>query len=195
VDEIVQRAIAKWPNVPAVFGWLSLDSRGNWAIKGERIQNRVITDFIGRNYGSDTDGRWFFQNGPQKVFVTLEYTPWVLRTQDPDSASLATHTGIPVPPPTAAWLDEEGRLLIEFDGQIGLIHDHDLAALVPRICDRAGRPLDDPALLIGQSTVVGDAWLRLVNGNVQLGKIWKQELPVRFRFDPDPRPAPGAPEC
>ena len=65
MDEIVQRAIAKWPNVPAVFGWLSLDGRGNWAIKGERVHNKVITDFIGRNYGCDSDGRWFFQNGPQ----------------------------------------------------------------------------------------------------------------------------------
>ena len=195
MDEIVQRAIAKWPNVPAVFGWLSLDSRGNWGIKGERIQNRVITEFIGRNYSCDSDGRWFFQNGPQKVFVTLEYTPWVLRTQDPDSVRLVTHTGIPIPPPTAAWLDEGGRLLVEFETQIGVVHDHDLAALVPHICDREGRPLDDPSLLIDQAAVVGDAWLRLANGEAQLRKIWKRELPVRFGFDPDPRPAPGEPEC
>jgi len=195
VDEIVQRAIAKWPNVPAVFGWLSLDSRGNWAIKGERIQNRVITDFIGRNYGGGSDRRWFFQNGPQKVYVTLEYTPWVLRTEDADSVRLVTHTGIPVPSPTAAWLDEGGRLLIEFETQIGVVHDHDLAGLLPHICDREGRPLDDPALLIGQAVVVGDAWLRLANGDVQLGKISKRELPIRFGFDPDPRPMPGEPEC
>ena len=26
-------AMAKWPNVPAVYGWLSLDRRGNWLIR------------------------------------------------------------------------------------------------------------------------------------------------------------------
>jgi hypothetical protein len=195
MDEIVQRAIAKWPDVPAVFGWLSLDSRGNWAIKGERIQNRVITDFIGRNYGCDSEGRWFFQNGPQKVFVTLEYTPWVIRTQGLDKASLVTHIGTSVSTPNAAWLDEGGHLLIEFEAQIGLVHDHDLAALVPYICDEQRRPLEDPTVLVSAASEPGHAWLRLATGAVQLGKIWKQELPSRFGYDPDPRPAPGEPEC
>jgi len=40
VDEAVLRSIAKWPNVPAVYGWLKLDRRGNWLIKGERIANQ-----------------------------------------------------------------------------------------------------------------------------------------------------------
>ena len=195
MDEIVQRAIAKWPNVPAVFGWLSLDARGNWAIKGERIQNRVIRDFIGRNYGCDSAGRWFFQNGPQKVFVSLEYTPWVLRTQDPDSARLVTQTGISLSTPKAAWLDEDGRLLIEFEGQVGVVHDHDLAALVQYIHDEQGRPLEDPTVLLSAASIPGHAWLRLAGGAVQLDNIWSHELPSRFGFDPDPRPAPGEPEC
>jgi hypothetical protein len=193
MDEIVQRAIAKWPDVPAVFGWLSLDSRGNWAIKGERVQNKVIRDFIGRNYSCDSDGRWYFQNGPQKVFVTLEYTPWVLRTEGPDSARLITHTGTSVSTPKAAWLDDGERLLIEFEGQIGVVHDHDLAALVPRICDLDGQP--DDSLLLGEAGGPGGAWLLLANGRVPLGKVWKQELPTKFGFNPDPRPAPGEPEC
>jgi hypothetical protein len=195
MDEIVQRAIAKWPDVPAVFGWLSLDSRGNWAIKGERVQNKVITDFIGRNYSCDSDGRWFFQNGPQRVFVSLGYTPWVLRAEGPDGAKLITHTGILVSTPKAAWLDDGGHLLIEFEGQIGLVHDHDLAALVPHIYDKQGRPPDDPTILMSAAPELGHVWLRLANGAVQLGKISKEELPSRFGYDPDPRPAPGEPEC
>jgi len=39
MDEVVVRSIAKWPGVPAVYGWLELDRRGGWRIKGERIGN------------------------------------------------------------------------------------------------------------------------------------------------------------
>src|SRR3990170_3644456 len=34
IDDIVIRAMAKWPNVPVVYGWLALDRRGQWSIKG-----------------------------------------------------------------------------------------------------------------------------------------------------------------
>ena len=44
MDEIVIRGMLKWPNVPSVYGWLSLDRRGSWTIKNvsgrfERIAN------------------------------------------------------------------------------------------------------------------------------------------------------------
>ena len=78
MDEAVARSMARWPNVPAVYGWLSLDRRGNWRIKGERIGNAALRDFIARNYLADERGCWFFQNGPQRVFVELAYTPLVV---------------------------------------------------------------------------------------------------------------------
>ena len=59
MDDIVLRGMAKWPDVPAVFGWLSLNRRGQWLIKGERISNPGVTAFIGRNYEHDEQGRWF----------------------------------------------------------------------------------------------------------------------------------------
>ena len=37
MDETGLRSMAKWPNVPAVYGWLTLDRRGNWLLQGERI--------------------------------------------------------------------------------------------------------------------------------------------------------------
>ena len=77
MDEQVMRAMARWPHVPAVYGWLSLDRRGRWLIRGETISNRAALAFIGRNYAADERGRWYFQNGPQRVFVTLDYTPVV----------------------------------------------------------------------------------------------------------------------
>jgi hypothetical protein len=64
----------KWPKVPAVYGWLSLTARGEWKVKGEPIDNESICDFIGRNYTNDGSGNWFFQNGPQRVYVSLEAT-------------------------------------------------------------------------------------------------------------------------
>src|SRR5882724_360030 len=91
MDDSVLAAIAKWPNVPAVFGWLSLTARGEWRIRGERIDNRAMREFIGRNYAADSRGRWFFQNGPQRVFVELEATPWVYRLTPGEG--LLTHTG------------------------------------------------------------------------------------------------------
>ena len=132
MDEIVLRAIQKWPNVPAVYGWLGLDRRGNWSIKGERVVNPGITSFIGRNYARDDKGRWFFQNGPQRVFVTLAYTPLVYRTQrDPAGGlSLIAHTGALSTNPRDVFLDENGVLLAHTELGVGLIHDQDLSELL-----------------------------------------------------------------
>ena len=41
MDEIVIRAMQKWPNVPNVFGWLKLDRRGDVVDKDTA---RSITD-------------------------------------------------------------------------------------------------------------------------------------------------------
>ena len=98
MDEIVLQAMAKWPNVPAVYGWLALDRRGNWLIKRETIGNQALNAFISRNYTHDDAGRWYFQNGPQRVFVDLDYAPFVYRVTSVLNAPLAltTHTGAPV---------------------------------------------------------------------------------------------------
>jgi hypothetical protein len=84
MDDIVIRAMAKWPKVPVVYGWLSLDRRGRWSIKSgsperpdaashgfEPVTNQKLVEFIGRNYTHDAQGRWYFQNGPQRVYVAL----------------------------------------------------------------------------------------------------------------------------
>ena len=123
MDEIVARSLAKWPNVPAVYGWLELDRRGNWRIKGERIANAAFNDFIARNYERDERGCWYFQNGPQRVFVTLAYTPLVVRHEgdglvDQCGQAFALKT---------AYVDEEGSVLLEGDRGIALLDDRDLA--------------------------------------------------------------------
>jgi hypothetical protein len=130
MDDVVVRSLAKWPNVPAVFGWLELDRRGNWRIKGGRIANFALREFIARNYAGDESGRWYFQNGPQRVYVTLAYTPFVLHYQ---GDALFDHRGAPA---TAlqTFLDDEGSVLILAEQGVGLLDDRDLA----RFADREG---------------------------------------------------------
>jgi hypothetical protein len=122
MDEIVVRSLAKWPNVPAVYGWLDLDRRGNWLIKGERIGNMALREFIARNYAADARGCWYFQNGPQRVFVALAYTPFVMHYQ---GDRLFDHCGRPVEA-LETLLDDEGSVLIRGERGIGLLDDRDL---------------------------------------------------------------------
>ncbi len=64
MDPQVLAGLAKWPEVPAVYGWLALDRRGNWLLretaagKFGRIGNAALRDFISRNYAADARGRW-----------------------------------------------------------------------------------------------------------------------------------------
>ena len=145
MDEIVARSLAKWPNVPAVYGWLDLDRRGNWLIKGERIGNRALREFIARNYAADESGRWFFQNGPQRVFVTLAYTPLVMHYE---GESLLDHCGRPTRA-LETLLDDEGSVLIRGERGIGLLDDRDLEryAEIGETLPRIARP--DVALRFG----------------------------------------------
>jgi hypothetical protein len=203
MDEIVLRAIQKWPNVPAVYGWLGLDRRGNWSIKGERVVNPAITSFIGRNYARDDKARWFFQNGPQRVFVTLAYTPLVYRTQRDAGGglSLIAHTGTLPVDPRNVLLDENGALLAHTELGVGLLHDQDLPELLTCLLGPSGEPLQDSAIeqLLADRAQISSATtaarLRLGAHAVPVSFIRSTDVPARFGFDPDPRPAPGEPEC
>lgn len=135
----------RWPNVPACYGWLSLDRRGQWRMRGEAVTHAGLASFLNRQYGHDEHGNYFVQNGPQRVFVELDYTPWVLRLTSENT--LQTHTGEPVEEILAAAFDEEGNLLLEFPQGIGLLCDRDLAPLLACLRDESGEPADDAALL------------------------------------------------
>ncbi|CAB1369978.1 DUF2946 family protein [Denitratisoma oestradiolicum] len=151
MDDAVLAAMARWPNVPNVYDWLSLDQRGRWRIKGEVVGNQALAQFIGRNYEVDARGCWYFQNGPQRVFVTLEYTPWVLYLTAP--GRLETHTGLPVEAPGSVYLDNEGNLLLDTGRGLGLICDRDLAELIEylRRPDGSGVEIDAlEELLLGR---------------------------------------------
>jgi hypothetical protein len=122
MDEAVVRSLARWPNVPAVYGWLELDRRGSWRIKGDRISNTALREFIARNYAADERGGWYFQNGPQRVYVTLAYTPFVVHYE---GERLVDHCGGPAEA-LETWLDDEGSVLIRTALGIALLDDRDL---------------------------------------------------------------------
>ena len=140
MDEIVCAAMKKWPDVPHCFGWLALDARGDWylrdeaaqragpfpSVKGSRIEHAGLLGFIGRNYLADARGQWFFQNGPQRVYVELEATPWIWRLQWRDGApEVSSHTGRGVTV-RSSGLDEAGRLYLDCDIGLGLVHSLDM---------------------------------------------------------------------
>ncbi len=149
MDEIVKAALKKWPNVPHCYGWLALDARGDWymrddriqaagpfpQVKGSRIQHEKLRAFIERNYGHDEAGAWFFQNGPQRVYVQLEAAPWVWRVAD-GRFDVTSHTGLPATA-RSAWLDEHGRLYLDTDLGFGIVHTLDMDAAADAVeCGR-----------------------------------------------------------
>ena len=137
MDDIVRQAMAKWPNVPHCYGWLGLDERGNWYMRDDRVQaagpfaqakgsllkHEKLIDFIHRNYDRDASGQWFFQNGPQRVYVELQATPWIWRVASADD--VASHDGTPAQV-EACFVDEDGRLYLQTQRGFGLVHTQDI---------------------------------------------------------------------
>jgi hypothetical protein len=139
MDEIVKQALAKWPNVPHCTGWLLLDRRGQWRMRDDAVQaagelgtpirHEALLGFINRNYESDADGQWFFQNGPQRVYVELAYTPWIVRLHAADGVLRLTDQAGAAFEPAQAYIDDEGGILFSDDAspaRVAAMHDHDL---------------------------------------------------------------------
>lgn len=140
MDEVVKQAMARWPNVPNCFGWLALDRRGQWRMRnefaqqhglsGDPIRHEALIAFIERNYTHDGHGAWYFQNGPQRVFVSLAYAPWIARLHN----GVLTTSSDKAFTPTACFADEHGNVVLSgtvegVDGeQAAVLHDHDLDA-------------------------------------------------------------------
>ncbi len=144
MDDSVIRAMQRWPNVPAVYGWLRLNRRGDWLLDGERITHAQFRAFIGRNYLVDERGCWYFQNGPQRVFIALDATPWIIRHRA--DGRLETHTEAEVTTVKAVYLDEDGRIVLDTEHGPGLLHDGDLDWAVDQLTTESGEPAGVEAL-------------------------------------------------
>jgi len=179
MDEIVKAALAKWPNVPHCYGWLALDARGDWymrddriqaagpfpKVKGSRIDHEKLREFIQRNYDRDDAGSWFFQNGPQRVYVELEAAPWVWRLRrDAENVRIESHTGKPASF-ESAWIDEAGRLYAATDLGFGIVHTLDME--------------------LASEAVERGAWT--------VRPCTFSELPGRFGYRLQPQPASASP--
>ena len=193
MDAAVLQALARWPNVPHCFGWLALDSRGTWWMRNHAgpaqwprlpdgrldkadagpVLHAGLAAFIGRNYATDAHGAWHFQNGPQRVYVSLEVAPWVLRLRGGDTGLVCgTHTGLEAAIQTV-WLDDAGRVWCDTAVGPGLIHSQDMPLLAEHL-DAEGTTL------------------RL--GERQLPLQTLSEPPAaHFGFQPDPLPESVAP--
>ena len=160
MDDIVRQAMAKWPNVPHCYGWLGLDARGNWYMRDDRAQaagafdsgrpgakgsllrHEKLIEFIQRNYAADPQGRWYFQNGPQRVFVELEATPWIWRVDG--DGTVRAHSGQPAS--VLRWLlDEAGRVYLQTDLGFGLVHTQDVTHAAELVESGRWTPRDEAA--------------------------------------------------
>jgi hypothetical protein len=202
MDDIVKQALARWPNVPHCTGWLLLDARGHWRLRDEAdqaqgasgtpIRHEALIGFINRNYECDAKGQWFFQNGPQRVYVELEYTPWVVRlaSAEDGTLTLTDQTGHAFEP-AAVYVDEHGSVLIaaaqasggdvdaagaagaaNATARVALLHDHDLDSFTEHAT------LDED----GQSGTFH--WRAGVE--LPLQSIVRADVPVRFAFVQSP---------
>ena len=141
MDDLVKQAMQKWPNVPDCYGWLGLDSRGQWFMRDDRVQvsgtfqsglsdskgallrHEKLIEFIHRNYEADDQGRWYFQNGPQRVFVELEVTPYIWRLNQQFEPTSQTGQTTEV---KACLMDELGRVYLDTPMGFGLVHTLDV---------------------------------------------------------------------
>jgi hypothetical protein len=205
MDEQVLRSLIKWPNVPDCYGWLALDRRGQWRMRdefaqqnglpGQVIEHAALKEYISRNYACDQMGRYFFQNGPQRVFITLNATPWIVRiTPNIDGQKMVTQCQTEINP-TAAFSDEQGNIYIagfikqsickdlateQFETAdclvIALLHDHDLDQF------------SELAKLREEACSFGGSWT-WQGKQIPLDPIHSAELSRRFCFVKDPKPS------
>jgi Protein of unknown function (DUF2946) len=204
MDDQVLRSLMKWPNVPDCFGWLALDRRGQWRMRdefaqqnqlpGQVIKHAALNEFINRNYAFDALGRYFFQNGPQRVFITLDATPWITRIIPSNEGLQFLTQGNQAIIPEAALSDENGSIYIvgnmnqttcdgnakeKFESKayrsVALLHDHDLDHF------------SELAKLHEEACSFGGSW-NWQGISLPLDPIHSQELSSRFHFVGNPQP-------
>ena len=195
MDEQVLRSLIKWPDVPDCFGWLALDRRGQWRMRdefaqqnklpGQTITHIALNDFISRNYACDHLGRYFFQNGPQRVFITLDATPWIARIIPSKSGTQLLTQCNESMEPSGALSDESGNIYIvgkvnqnQFFQQdcqtVALLHDHDLDHF------------SEIAQLREEACSFGGSWT-WQGKQLPLDPICSKEIAAHFKFITTPR--------
>ena len=189
MDDIVKQAMAKWPNVPHCYGWLALDARGTWRMRdeaaqraeslGDKLTNTALVGFINRNYSSDERGCWYFQNGPQRVYVNLEATPFIART-DPQQG-LVVQTGQALASIEQVVMTAAGALILLSGKVVAQLDDRDMAQLLQAMT-LDGQPVADEALLAWLAGGTGQLTLRWQGQQLAVERVEEDDLPQRFGF-------------
>jgi hypothetical protein len=189
MDDIVKQAMAKWPNVPHCYGWLALDARGIWRMRdetaqraeapGDKLTNAALVGFINRNYQHDERGCWYFQNGPQRVYVNLEATPFIART-DP-AQGFALHTGEPLPALDQVFMLDSGGIVLRAGEQLAQLDDRDVAQLLQSM-ELDGKPVGDEELMAWLEKGAGQLTLRWQDRVIGIERLNAEEAPQRFNF-------------
>ena len=189
MDDIVKQAMAKWPNVPHCFGWLALDARGNWRMRdeaaqradapGDKLQNAALVGFINRNYEHDDKGWWYFQNGPQRVYVNLEATPFIART-DP-AQGFVLQTGQALGTVEAVFMTELGTLILQAGEIVAQLDDRDVASVLARM-ELEGRPASIEAVMAWLEDDSAALMLAIGEQRVAVERLAAEALPRRFGY-------------
>ncbi|MFC7299040.1 DUF2946 family protein [Herminiimonas aquatilis] len=202
MDAIVEKALAKWPNVPHCYGWLALDARGNWRMRneqaqlanlpGEKIIHSALIAFIQRNYTHDEQDHWYFQNGPQRVYVDLEATPYIAHTELTHDAAFACvlQNGSAMRELQAAWLSDQGRVYLQAEAHIALLDDRDLAQCLNAL-QLDEQPVTDERLMDWLDELGADTSLSLqyAGKKISVGYIEENAIAAKFNFVRKPRPS------
>ncbi len=103
---------------------------GDKAIKGSKLTHEKLIGFINRNYsfevGAGGEQQWYFQNGPQKVYVELACTPYIWRlSKEGEVLKITSHNGLAANY-QGCQLDDLDRLYLRTDLGIGLVHSMDV---------------------------------------------------------------------
>ncbi|MDB5961357.1 MAG: hypothetical protein JWP59_2651 [Massilia sp.] len=194
MDDIVKQAMAKWPNVPDCYGWLALDARGAWRMRDERAQHlnlpgdkvtqAALLAFINRNYEVDSRGCWFFQNGPQRVFLNLEATPYIARTDPLQGLTVQTGEALA---PQAAYLTETGSLIVSAGTIVAQVDDRDVVQLLAAM-QLDGKPAGDDALLGWIEGAPGRLTVTIGTSELEVERVAGSEVASRFGFIRLPQP-------
>jgi hypothetical protein len=189
MDDIVKQAIAKWPNVPHCYGWLALDARGGWRMRdeaaqqagtpGDKLTNAALVGFINRNYAHDERGCWYFQNGPQRVYIELQATPFIART-DPEQG-LLLQTGQALPAIDRAFLTDSCELVVQSGDVVAQLDDRDVGQWLAAM-EVDGAPASDDAVMRWVGGWSGELAVRYRGQKVPVERITSAELAQRFGF-------------
>jgi hypothetical protein len=195
MDDIVKQAMAKWPNVPHCYEWLLLDARGGWRMRdeaaqragrpGDKLANAALVGFINRNYMHDERGCWYFQNGPQRVYVILEATPFIART-DP-VAGFMLHTGQALGAPERAFMTADGQMILQSGEIVAQLDDRDMAQVLAAL-ELDGEAVSDEALVRWLDDGQGAMVLCHRGQRIGVERIDGAEAPRHFGFVTHPKP-------